>query len=75
VAALLTRLEQMLVSGDSSQFAGLFAEGVAPAGIRRYEIDLFLPGAVRAVIRERDRAPLEGVPRRAAPAFSPPAWT
>jgi hypothetical protein len=62
VAALLTRLEQMLVNGDNSQFAGLFAEGVAPAGIRRYEIDLFMPGAVRAVIRERDRAPLEGVP-------------
>ena len=62
VAALLTRLEQMLVRGDSSQFAGLFGEDVAPAGIRRYEIDLFLADAVKAVVRERDRAPLEGVP-------------
>jgi len=62
VSALLARLEQMLVRGDSSQFAGLFGEGVAPAGIRRYEIDLFLAGAVTAVVRERDRAPLENVP-------------
>jgi len=62
VAALLARLEQMLVRGDSSQFAGLFGDGVAPDGIHRYEIDLFLAGAVKAVVRERDRAPLEGVP-------------
>jgi hypothetical protein len=62
VAALLSRLQQMLVQDDSSQFAALFGQGVAPAGIRRYEIDLFLPGAVKAVVRERDRAPLEGVP-------------
>ena len=48
------------------------------------------PDAVKAVVRERDRAPLEGVPpgdgfragrrvlrrhARAGPAFSPPAWT
>jgi hypothetical protein len=62
VAALLARLEQMMVRGDGSEFAGLFAEGTAQAGIRRYQIDLFLPGAVKALVRERERAPLEGVP-------------
>jgi hypothetical protein len=62
VAALLARLEQMITRGDDREFAGLFTQGVAEAGIRRYQIDLFLAGAVKAVVRERERAPLEGVP-------------
>ena len=62
VATLLTRLEQMMVRGEREQFAGMFGQGVAEAGIRRYESDLFLPGAVKAVVRERERAPLEGAP-------------
>ena len=62
VAALLTRLEQMMVRGARDEFAGMFGQGVAEAGIRRYEADLFLPGAVKAVVRERERAPLEGAP-------------
>src|SRR5690349_6035100 len=62
VAALLARLEQMLVRGERGQFAGMFGQTVAEAGIRRYEIDLFLQGAVKAVVRERERAPLEGAP-------------
>jgi hypothetical protein len=62
VAALLGRLEQMLVRGEREQFAGLFDPSAAEAGIRRYESDLFLPGAAKAVVRERERAPLEGTP-------------
>jgi hypothetical protein len=62
VAALLTRLEQMMVKGQRDQFAGMFGQDVAEAGIRRYESDLFLDGAVRATVRERERAPLEGAP-------------
>jgi len=62
VAGLLGRLEQMLVRGQREQFAGLFDPGAAEAGIRRYEIDLFLTGAAKAVVRERERAPLEGAP-------------
>jgi hypothetical protein len=62
VAALLTRLEQMMVRGDSDTFPGLFGPGVAEGSIRRYQIDLFLTGAVKAVVRERERAPLEGAP-------------
>src|SRR5689334_7776414 len=62
VTALLTRLERMLVRGENSEFAGMFGQGVAEAGIRRYESDLFVRGAVKAVVRERERAPLEGVP-------------
>ena len=53
VTALLARLEQMLVRGSNSEFAGMFGQGVAEAGIRRYEIDLFVPGAVKAIVRER----------------------
>src|SRR5687768_9571058 len=62
VSALLTRLEQMLLRNDSAAFPALFAPTAAPAGIERYTTDLFLAGAVAAVIRERDRTPLEGVP-------------
>ena len=62
VAALVTRLEQMILKGQRDQFAGMFGQGVAEAGIRRYESDLFLDGAVRAAVRERERAPLEGAP-------------
>jgi len=62
VTALLTRLEQMLIRGANSEFAGMFGQGVAEAGIRRYESDLFLRGAVKALVRERERAPLEGAP-------------
>jgi hypothetical protein len=62
VAALLTRLEQMMVRGDSEAFPALFGQGVAEGSIRRYQIDLFLAGAVKAMVRERERAPLEGAP-------------
>jgi hypothetical protein len=62
VAVLLTRVEQMIVKGQRDQFAGMFGQDVAEAGIRRYESDLFLDGAVRTAVRERERAPLEGAP-------------
>jgi hypothetical protein len=62
VTALLTRLEQLLVRGERDQFATLFDPSAAEAGIRRYETDLFLTGATKALVRERERAPLEGVP-------------
>jgi hypothetical protein len=62
VTALLNRLQQMLVRGERDQFATLFDPSAAEAGIRRYEIDLFLTGATQALVRERERAPLEGVP-------------
>jgi hypothetical protein len=62
VAALLMRLEQMILRGERERFADMFGPGVAEAGIRRYEIDLFLDGAVKAAVRERERAPLEGAP-------------
>ena len=62
VTALLSRLQQMLLSGERDQFAALFDPAADEAGIRRYEIDLFLSGATKAVVRERERAPLEGVP-------------
>jgi len=62
VAALLTRLEQMLVRGERERFGGMFGQDVAEASIRRYETNLFVTGAVKAAVRERERAPLEGAP-------------
>ena len=49
--------------GDRPALAALFAPAVAEAEIELYyRNDLFMPGAVQAIVRERDRAPLEGAP-------------
>ena len=62
VAIVLTNLERALASGNRDAFAALFASGVAEVGIRIYANDLLRPGVVEAVVQERERAPLEGVP-------------
>jgi hypothetical protein len=62
VAIVLTNLERALASGNRDTFAALFASGVAEVGIRIYANDLLRPGVVEAVVKERERAPLEGVP-------------
>ena len=62
VAIVLTNLERALASGNRDTFAALFASGVADVGIRIYANDLLRPGVVEAVVKERERAPLEGVP-------------
>ncbi len=62
VAAVLGNLERALASGSREGFAALFATSVAEVGIRIYADELLRPGVVEAMVKERERAPLEGVP-------------
>jgi hypothetical protein len=62
VSIVLANLERALSSGSREAFAGLFASGVAEVGIRIYADDLLRPGIVEVMVKERERAPLEGVP-------------
>jgi hypothetical protein len=60
VALLLTHIEKLLPTGDAATFDALLSP-IAPADrLRLFAADLFIPGVSRAVVRERDRAPLEG---------------
>jgi hypothetical protein len=61
VATLLKRLEQILNSGDRASFPSLFS-GLSDELIAQHAFDLFMPGAVRTVVHERDRTDLEGAP-------------
>ncbi len=58
----LTRFERVLASADRDDFPALFAESVPPERVDRLASDLLRPGTVQAVLRERSRAPMEGVP-------------
>ena len=60
VTTVVRALERALNAADRATFASYFE--VAPVLVQGYIADLFVPGAVRSVIRERDRAPLEAVP-------------
>jgi hypothetical protein len=62
VALLLKRAEQILNSADRASFPSLFS-GVSSDQIERHASDLFMPGAVRTVVHERDRSDLEGAPK------------
>src|SRR4029078_3736994 len=60
VTTVIPSLERAVHSADRATFSSYFQ--VAPVLVQGYIADLFVPGAVRSVIRERDRAPLEAVP-------------
>jgi hypothetical protein len=62
VDSLLRRLEATLNSGVRDGLALLFAPTVPADDVQRFGDQLFIPGAVRSVVRERDRAQLEGAP-------------
>jgi hypothetical protein len=62
VDLIVRGLEETLNSGSPARFPSFFAPTVPQADVERYRSDLFPPGLVRAVVRERDRGPLEGVP-------------
>ena len=62
MAAVLANLERALASGSREGFTALFATSVAEVGIRIYADELLRPGVVEAMVKERERAPLEGVP-------------
>ena len=58
IATLLEQVEQALPSGDTAAYARLFSPSVSREDIEAATDDLFLPEVTRAVVRERDRAPL-----------------
>ncbi len=62
VSTLLNRLEQTLTKADRSSFPSLFGPPIDEFRIQQLITDLFIGGSVRTVVRERDRAQLEGVP-------------
>jgi hypothetical protein len=61
VAVMHRALERALVGGNREAFAALFADGVARTGMRLDQDELFRPGITQAIVKERDRMPLEGV--------------
>jgi hypothetical protein len=62
VAHLLSRLDQALNAHDQGAFPGLFS-GVPAAVVDGLASDLFDPQSTRTIVRERDRADLEGAPK------------
>jgi hypothetical protein len=61
VNTLLRRMEQILTSADRDAFSTLFSN-VPDFQVEQYAGQLFLDGAVRATVHERDRRDLEGAP-------------
>ena len=62
VDAMVRRLERVLNDGDKAAFPSLFDPSVSGDSITQHEYDLFFRGAVRTVLFERSRGPLEGAP-------------
>jgi hypothetical protein len=62
VDALVRRLERVLSEGDRAAFPALFDPSISKETIAQHESDLFFRGAVRTVLFERSRGPLEGAP-------------
>ena len=62
VTVLLLRLETAVRTGDREAHAALYASTVPAGQVEGFASRLFTAGAVRTVVQERDRAPLEGAP-------------
>ena len=62
VNLLLLRLEAAVRAGDRQAHAALYASSVPDNQVEGFASRLFTAGVVRAVVQERDRAPLEGAP-------------
>jgi hypothetical protein len=60
VAALLTRIEQMAKSGDTAAYLARLTAGANRERAVDFCSSELLPGATRAVMKERDREPLRG---------------
>ena len=60
VASLLTRVEQTAKSGDATAFLGLLTSGANRQRAVDFGSSELIPGATRAVLKERDREPLRG---------------
>ena len=59
ISLVLARLETLLQTGDSAGFASLVGPEVSAEQIEEFAADLFRPGVRRAIVNERDRAPLD----------------
>jgi len=59
---MLRKFERSLNAADRASLVALFSPTVPAHQVQAYTNDLLLPGAVRTIVRERDRLPLEGVP-------------
>ncbi len=59
VALLLDRLEALLQKGDRAGFGSLVDTAADPEQVELFGGDLFVTGALRVVVNERDRLPLE----------------
>ena len=62
VAPLLQRFEQALGQSDRPALTSLFSPDVASSEVDLYLGSLLMPGAVKTIVRLRDRSPLEGAP-------------
>jgi hypothetical protein len=60
--ALVRKFERSLNAADRAGLVALFAPSVPAQQVQQYTNDLLVTGAVRTVVRERDRLPLEGAP-------------
>jgi hypothetical protein len=59
---MVRKFERALNAGDRAGLLALFASSVPERQTEQYTNDLLISGAVRATLRERARAPLEGAP-------------
>jgi hypothetical protein len=62
IGALLRRVEEALTAGKPSGYLDLLSTTANLAQARQFAAAAFSPGVTRAVVRERDRAPLKGTP-------------
>lgn len=60
VARLLLRIEQLMQAGDPAAYLDLLSAVASREFAAGASRELIVPGITRAVIRERDRTPLEG---------------
>ena len=60
--ALVQKFERSLNAADRLALLALFASSVPEHQVQQFTNDLLVTGAVRTIVRERVRAPLEGAP-------------
>jgi hypothetical protein len=61
VGLLLTRLQAVLEAGEASRIAALVSDSAAPDLVVQLAPRIIMPGATRAVVKERERDALVGV--------------
>src|SRR5512146_242470 len=62
VTLLLQRIEQAVRAGSTTQYEKMIAAGTDAVVAAKFTESVIRPGVTRVVVRERDRAPLVGMP-------------